>query len=302
MGLVSMMKRQLQGELTHQVSLSGLTTWRVGGLAERLYRPVSIDDLTLFLEDLDTDEPLLFIGLGSNLLVRDGGFSGTVIHCFGGMDGYHIDEQPAIYCECGVTSARVARLTARAGLAGAGFLSGIPGTIGGALAMNAGCYGGEIWNLIDWVETIDHRGVVRRRERSEFRVGYRSVTMPAQEWFVGARLLLKKGNAAELQMRNRQLLTERQQSQPTREATAGSVFRNPEGDYAARLIEACGLKGYRIGGAEISKKHANFIINSGSARATDIEELIQTIQERVEMETGVLLQPEVKIVGVAANE
>lgn len=287
----------LRGTLLRNEPMARHTTWRVGGAAERYYQPADIADLALFLQQLPADESLYWIGLGSNLLVRDGGIRGTVIATSGLLDGIERLDAERVRVESGVACAKVARFCAREGLAGAEFLSGIPGTMGGALAMNAGCFGGETWRLVESVETLDRQGRLQHREAGEYQVGYRHVSGPAGEWFVAARLRLEAGDAAALQARNRELLERRGSSQPTRLPNAGSVFRNPEGDYAARLIDSAGLKGRCIGGACVSEKHANFIVNTGAASAAQIEALIELVQQEVERVHGVRLQPEVKIIG-----
>lgn len=303
----------LRGELAFHVDMSRHVSWRAGGLADRVYTPADLDDLAIFLRTLDPDEPILFIGLGSNLLVRDGGYRGTIIlthkalralrlesrrqgTAWAGQDASRIG---VIYAEAGVASPKVARFAARHDLVGAEFLAGIPGTIGGALAMNAGCYGRETWDCVAQVLTIDRQGRLATRHPREFRVGYRQVQAEAkqEEWFVAAWLLLPRGDGAAAREEIKRLLARRVASQPLNLPNAGSVFRNPPGDHAARLIEACGLKGLRIGGAQVSEKHANFIVNLGGARARDIEALIERVEAAVEAKTGVKLVREVKIVG-----
>jgi UDP-N-acetylmuramate dehydrogenase len=296
--MMSVRKTQmLRGELRENEPMSRHTTWRVGGPAKRYYRPADLDDLVEFIRRLPEDEPLYWIGLGSNLLVRDGGVGGTVIATSGMLNEMTRLDENRVRVESGVSCALVARFCAREGLAGAEFLSGIPGTMGGAIRMNAGCFGGETWQLIEQVETVDHMGVVRTRMPSEYRVGYRHVEAPLGEWFVAAQLKLEQGDSGQLQNRIRELLDLRGSSQPTRLPNAGSVFRNPEGDYAARLIEASELKGRCIGGACVSEKHANFIVNNGGATATEIEMLIELVQNDVELKHGIRLQREVHIIG-----
>jgi len=287
----------LRGTLLREEPLARHTTWRVGGPAERLYIPADSADLVAFLRTLPLDEPLLWLGLGSNLLVRDGGLRGTVIATSGALNGLVRSAAGAVRAEAGVSCARVARFCARAGLAGAEFLAGIPGTLGGALAMNAGAFGGETWSLVEAVETVDRRGEVRRRLSGDYTAGYRSVIGPSGEWFVAAELRLTTGDTPAATARIRRLLAERNDHQPIGQASAGSVFRNPPGDHAGRLIEACGLKGRCIGEACVSEKHANFIINRGGARAADIEALIEQIRAEVTHRHGVRLEPEVRIVG-----
>jgi UDP-N-acetylmuramate dehydrogenase len=192
-------------------------------------------------------------------------------------------------------------MTSKAGLTGVEFLAGIPGTIGGALAMNAGAFGSETWPHVAEVETIDRHGQLHTRQPSEYRIGYRSVQGPADEWFVAARLALEHGDAEQAQVHIRELLAQRSASQPVQQYSCGSVFRNPPGDHAARLIEATCLKGHRVGGAQVSDKHANFIINTGDATAADIETLLNQMQGRVEQQQGVRLEAEVRIVGEHAT-
>jgi UDP-N-acetylmuramate dehydrogenase len=295
-----MMARQtasLRGERRFNEPLARYTTWRVGGPARQLYRPADSADLLQFLASLPVDEPLLWLGLGSNLLIRDGGFNGTVIATQGRLDGMALISATELRVEAGVSCAQVARFAARQGLCGVEFLTGIPGTFGGALAMNAGAFGGETWTQVTAVETVDRTGQLRKRLPTEFKVGYRQVERPAEEWFLAATLALEPGDVMESQGRIRELLERRNNSQPIGQPSCGSVFRNPPGDHAARLIEAAGLKGALIGGAQVSEKHANFIINQGNATAADIEALIRRVRERVKADNGVELVAEVHIVG-----
>lgn len=287
----------LRGELRFNQPLARLTTWRAGGVTERFYRPADLEDLSVFLAGLPAVEPLTWLGLGSNLLVRDGGVRGTVIALQGGLAGLAVNDAGRVRAEAGVPCAKLARFCAVRGLVGAEFLVGIPGSVGGALAMNAGAFGGEIWGRVIEVETIDHAGIVRTRASDEFKIGYRSVRGPAGEWFVAAHLRLPTGDRDAALRKIGDLLASRACTQPLGVASCGSVFRNPPGDYAARLIEAAGLKGFCIGAACVSGMHANFIVNTGGARAADIEALIGHVQGEVERRFGVRLEPEVRIVG-----
>lgn len=287
----------MRGQLIYDLPMAEHTTWRVGGRADRAYLPADIVDLSLFLASEAALQPIYMVGLGSNLLVRDSGIRGTVVMTPGLLGGCERLGDHLVRVEAGVTCAKVARQCARWGLSGAGFLSGIPGTMGGALAMNAGCFGGETWGLVQQLETIDGYGVLRRRAATDYQVGYRSVTGPEGEWFVAATLALEWGSCHVLMDENRLLLERRRSSQPTTLPNAGSVFRNPEGDHAARLIEVTGLKGLCYGDACVSTKHANFIVNQGQATATEIEALMHHIIAEVELHHGVLLRPEVRIVG-----
>ncbi|NOX91437.1 MAG: UDP-N-acetylmuramate dehydrogenase [Gammaproteobacteria bacterium] len=292
---------ELRGNLLLDEPMSKHTSWRIGGPADRYYQPADIADLSLFLSQLPENEPVYWLGLGSNLLVRDGGIRGTVIATSGVVDGLEQIDEKTVRAEAGVACAKVARFCARAGLSGAEFLAGIPGTMGGALAMNAGAFGGETWDVITAVETLDQQGQCQHRQPEDFEVAYRHVTGPKGEWFVAAQLQLEPGGEPEaLQARIKALLAKRGDSQPTSLPNAGSVFRNPEGDFAARLIEVCGLKGQCENAACVSDKHANFIINTGGATAHDIETLIKRIMQEVEEKQAVQLQREIHIVGETA--
>ncbi len=289
-----------QTMLLFDESMAKHTTWRVGGPARYYFQPADVADLSDFLKSLPAAEPILWLGLGSNLLVRDAGFAGTVSAMRGRRDEIESIEGRRLRVGAGAASALVARHAARAGLCGAAFLSGIPGTMGGALAMNAGAFGGETWQRVINVQTIDRQGVVRRRTPLEYKVAYREVATPGEEWFVGCELQLESGDVAAERAEVQRLLKQRNASQPVGRPSAGSTFRNPPGDHAARLIEAAGLKGFQLGGAQVSEKHANFIINTGTASASDIEALILHVQQIVEQHSGIRLQTEVHIVGEPA--
>ena len=291
------MTTETQSQLFKNEPLARYTSWRVGGAADRLFIAENVRELQVFLQTLDAAEPIEFIGLGSNLLVRDGGVRGTVVVMHQALSDLRVDGQ-YIYAEAGVTCGKVARFSAAESKQGAEFLAGIPGTIGGALAMNAGCYGGETWNIVHQVLTINRHGETHVRNESEFIPSYRHVEMPMpDEWFLGAWFKLNEGNAEIGQQKIKQLLATRLASQPLNLPSAGSTFRNPHGDFAARLIEASGLKGYQIGGAQVSPKHANFIVNVGDCSALDIELLIRHMKDVVLDKQGVALQQEVKVIG-----
>lgn len=285
------------GTLLNDEPLAKYTSWRVGGPAQHMYIPENKADLIAFIANLAADEPLYWLGLGSNLLVRDGGIKGTVINTRNRLKDMHLLDSDRVYVEAGVPCAHVARFCSDLGLVGAEFLAGIPGTMGGALKMNAGAFGGETWCIVDRVEMINRDGEVILRGQHEFDIAYRSVKGLANEWFLSAQLLLRKGDSETSQQHIKALLEKRNATQPTNKPTCGSVFKNPPGDYAARLIEACGLKGYQVGGAAVSEKHANFIENRGNASSQDIETLIELIQNRVLTQFGVRLQTEVCRVG-----
>lgn len=281
--------------------MSRHTSWRVGGTADKYYRPADIEDLSVFLQQHDASEPLTWVGLGSNLLVRDGGIRGTVIAMTGLLNNIDRIDNTHIRAEAGASCAKVARFASRNNLEQAEFLAGIPGTMGGALAMNAGAFGGETWNIVELVETIDDSGRLHTRTAADYDVAYRSVQGPKGEWFVATTLKLLEGDGEAAQQRVKALLARRGETQPTSQPSCGSVFRNPEGDHAARLIESCGLKGTCIGDACVSEKHANFIINSGNATAQDIEGLIEKVRHTVKAKQGIDLIHEVHIIGEASH-
>jgi UDP-N-acetylmuramate dehydrogenase len=277
--------------------MSKHTSWRVGGPADLYFTPRDRLDLASFLRALPPEVPVYWVGLGSNLLVRDGGIRGAVIGTHGAFTRLDRRAQQRVYCEAGVPCTRLARQCTSWELGQAEFYSGIPGTLGGALAMNAGAYGGETWPHVRSVEVIARDGTMRTRQPGEYQVGYRHVVAPvAGEWFLAAELEFGPSDPAETST-VRTLNERRRQSQPLGEWSCGSVFTNPPGDHAARLIEAAGLKGHRIGGAVVSEKHANFILNEHTATARDLEELIMHVQQTVQRVHGITLVPEVRTIG-----
>ena len=315
---------ELRGTLRQQVDMRKHTSWRAGGVAEHMYQPADLDDLLVFLRSMPADEPLYAVGLGSNLLVRDGGLRGTALLLHSALSELRIETDGSVYAEAGVPGAKLARFAALHDLSGAEFFAGIPGTLGGMLAMNAGCYGSETWEKVFRVMTVNRQGEVQVRTAAEYEIGYRHVALrekgegrrekgsaapegftlpsspfplPQNEWFIGAWLAFAPGDGATARLEIKMLLSKRIASQPLNLPNAGSVFRNPPGDHAARLIEQCGLKGKQIGGAKVSEKHANFIVNTGEASAADIKNLINEVQNTVERQTGIKLHPEVKIIG-----
>lgn len=295
--------RELRGELRLREPMARHTSWRAGGCAEHAYIPADLADMRAFLASLPPHEPVYLVGLGSNLLVRDGGFDGTAIFTHGALNTLRREPDGGFFAEAGVPSPKLARFAGKQGCAEAEFLAGIPGTVGGALAMNAGCYGGETWRIVASVTTVDRTGQLRQRTRADYDIGYRTVVLKAaggriaEEWFVAAQFELPRGDSAQARATIKLLLERRIAAQPLNQPNAGSVFRNPQGDYAARLIDACGLKGRAFGGAMISAKHANFIVNTGHARAADIEALIETARGAVRQKFGIDLEREVRIIG-----
>lgn len=290
----------LRGTLEKNVSLARYTSWKVGGLADVLYRPADIIDLRNFLMTLDEEVQITWLGRGTNVLVRDGGIRGVVILLQTGIDQIEFLEGTKVRAEVGVSCAKLARFCSEKNLIGAEFLAGIPGTVGGALAMNSGAYGSETWDFVEHVKTINRFGQIQKRSSKDLKVGYRSVKGLENEWFISAEFSFVEGDGAIARGKIRELLNKRNASQPVGNQSCGSVFRNPENDFAARIIDTCHLKGTSIGGAQVSTKHANFIINAGDATAQDIEELIIKVRRTVEKECGVSLEPEVRIIGEAA--
>jgi UDP-N-acetylmuramate dehydrogenase len=295
----------LRGTLRLNEPMNQHVSWRAGGIAAHAYVPADNADLAAFLATLPRQEPVCFVGLGSNLLVRDGGYRGTVVLTHTSHGALRLEGE-WVYAEAGVASPKVARFAAAHRLEGAEFLAGVPGTVGGALAMNAGCYGSETWDTVAKVLTVSRTGTLRERIPADFDIGYRHVGLRGvklgdDEWFVAGWFRFRAGDDRRARERIKELLSQRIATQPLNLPNAGSVFRNPPGDHAARLIEACGLKGFAIGAARISEKHANFIVNpEGRARAADIEALIEHARNTVKARFGIELVPEVRIVGEPA--
>ena len=289
----------LRGELIYDHNLARYTSWRVGGNAEQFYRPADLKDLQNFLMQLPADEPLTWLGLGSNVLIRDGGIAGTVILTLNRLNQIGLVEPHIIRAEAGVTCAKLAKFCVKAGFENGAFFAGIPGTVGGALAMNAGAFGGETWQQVQQVETINRQGKITQRMPIEFNIQYRQVDGPEGQYFVAGYFRFNNSDAPRAKTAIQQLLKKRHDTQPIGAYSCGSVFRNPPGDFAARLIETAGLKGMRKGDDEVSQKHANFIINYGKATAADVENLIRYVQDRVHEIHGVRLIQEVHIIGNA---
>lgn len=291
---------EVQGELRFNEPMSRHTSWRVGGPAEAFFVPASIEDLASFLAELDANVPLFWHGVGSNLLVRDAGLPGVVISATKMLRYLERVGDHKVRAGAGLPCTQLARQCLRWQLGPSEFFAGIPGTVGGALAMNAGAHGGETWERVASVQTIDRRGELRQRGPDEYKISYRSVEGPANEWFLEATFEFDPDSKPSIESM-RSMLDRRKTTQPLGLPSCGSVFRNPPGDYSARLIETAGLKGHRIGGAEVSTKHANFIINRDAATASDIEELIEHVRAAVLNKHGISLQHEVRIVGEARS-
>jgi len=291
---------ELDARVLRDEPMSRHTSWHVGGSADLFFKPLDATDLAQFLRSLPPQMPVLWIGLGSNLLVRDGGVRGAVIDTHRAFTQLERLNEHEVRCGAGVSCAKLAKQCIKWGLGPAEFFAGIPGTLGGALAMNAGAFGGETWPHVVSVQTIDRQGVRRERPASDYSVSYRHVAGPAEEWFLGANLRFEQREGVS-QEDIRLLLARRKASQPIGEWSCGSVFTNPPANHAARLIESAGLKGTAFGGARVSPMHANFIVNDGTASAADIERLIEHVRRTVEQHHGIRLRTEVRIVGEPAR-
>ena len=291
-------KLSLRGKLAFDEPMSKHTSWRLGGPADRYYVPADLQDLQDFLATVDSDVEILWVGLGSNMLVRDGGIRGQVIAPLNALRQIHMQLDGSLYVECGISCAKLAKFCRKNDLAGADFFAGIPGTVGGALAMNAGAFGGETWSSVEQLIMIDRQGRLSQRDPSEFKVGYRHVDVPHAEWFVAAQFRFA-ARADDEESNIRELLRKRNATQPIGQPSCGSVFKNPPGHHAAQLIEAAGLKGYRLGSASVSDKHANFIISDSDTTAADVEALIAYLRDSVAARFDVELETEVRIVGEA---
>ena len=302
LNLVEIPMDGLKGELRQDEPMSRHTSWRTGGRARWFYTPKGKTDLGEFLKRVPAEAEIAWCGLGSNMLVRDGGFDGVVISTLKGLDEIYQVDETDVYAEAGVPGAKLAKYSVKNSLGDAEFMVGIPGTVGGALAMNAGCFGSETWEIVDFADTINRKGEHIRKSKSEFNWGYRFVEKDIDEWFTGAQFKLSPCDSAKGKVKIQNLLKTRSSTQPIQTANAGSVFRNPNNDYAARLIESAGLKKYKVGQAEISGVHANFIENKGGATANDIEDLINYATEKVEKVHGIRLELEVKVIGNVNRE
>jgi UDP-N-acetylmuramate dehydrogenase len=285
-----------RGQLLVDEPMSKHTSWRVGGTADNYYVPADLPDLQFYLASLAPETAVSWIGLGSNILVRDGGIRGVVIASLNALRSLELNTDGSIYAEAGVTCAKLAKFANKHGLTGADFFAGIPGTIGGALAMNAGAFGGETWPLVERVVMINRQGQLIDRSATEFDIGYRRVSLFAGEWFAAAYFSFAENPSAQ-KSDIKHLLQKRNASQPIGLPSCGSVFKNPAGHYAAQLIEASGLKGLVLGDASVSTKHANFIISNTKTRAADIEALIGHIQLVVEQKFNLKMEAEVRILG-----
>ncbi|MEI8054887.1 MAG: UDP-N-acetylmuramate dehydrogenase [bacterium] len=288
---------KLRGKLQQNHLLAEYTSWKIGGAAEYFYEPADLEDLSILLQSWK-QRPITVLGAATNVLIRDRGIKGLIVYLRNCLNELNQINDFTLRVKAGVSLARLLQKCLDLGMCDAAFMAGIPGTAGGALAMNAGANGDCIWNHVACVETINRSGEIKLRQAKEFVADYRQVTgLTTEEWFVAAQLTFTHGNIQKMQLQIGEYLQKRRNSQPLDLPSCGSVFRNPQGDYAARLIEASGLKGRQIGGAKISEKHANFIVNCGGALAVDVEALMREIMLTVKSEHGIDLVPEVHILG-----
>lgn len=288
----------VRGSLRRNVPLARSLWFRVGGPAEILFEPADREDLAGFLEGLPADVPVTVIGVGSNLLVRDGGIPGVTIR-LGRPFSKVVRDGTRIRAGAAAMDVTVAREGRDAGVAGLEFLSGIPGTIGGALRMNAGAYGREIGDAVVSAEALDRTGRTHRLDAAELGFGYRECTVPEDWTFTEALLQGEAGSPAAISARMAEIADARNQDQPIRERTGGSTFRNPQGRSAWELIEEAGCRGLTRGGAQVSPLHCNFLINTGGATAADLEDLGEEVRDRVKVATGIRLEWEIRRVGTA---
>ena len=295
MSNIKKIQKMLKGRLREDVSLKDYNTWKIGGKAEYFFEPSDIKDLKLFLELLQ-NTPITFLGNGSNVLIRDGGISGCVICLKNTLNNYFVKDEEYIF-EAGLSCMKMAQITARENYEGLEHLCGIPGSLGGALAMNAGCYGGNIWDHVLTVSLINNDGEIIKKNKNDFIIGYRNTSLKENNFFISAVFKLRKNKLKNSLEKIKEFLQDRRSKQPTGLLSCGSVFKNPKNLYAAKLIESIGLKGYKIGGACISEKHANFIISDKSTKSIDIEKLINFTQKEVFKKKEVILETEVKFIG-----
>ena len=295
MSNIKNIQKMLRGRLRENVSLKDYNTWKVGGKAEYFYEPFNLEDLRLFFELLE-NTPIILLGNGSNVLIRDGGIDGCVICLKKTLNNYSYKNEEYIF-EAGLSCMKMAQITARENYTGLEFLCGIPGSLGGALAMNAGCYGGNIWDHVLTVSLINNNGEIIKKNKNDFIVGYRNTNLEENNFFISAVFKLKKNKLENSLDKIKEFLQDRRSKQPTGLLSCGSVFKNPHNMYAAKLIESIGLKGYKIGGAYISEKHANFIISDKLTKSSDIEKLINFTKKEVFKKKEVVLETEVKFIG-----
>lgn len=286
-----------KGKIAYNHPIKKHNSWHVGGSVKCCYWPHDLEDMKKFIASLPSSENIIFIGLGSNVLFPDGLLDATVIITVKGLNtlGKSLDEDGLLSVGAGVSCAKIAKATVKLGLIGGAFFSGIPGTLGGALRMNAGAFGSETWQFVDSVSFLHRSGDIENMVSANFNVSYRHVDILSDGWFVAAKLNFKQEQAHDSAEAISELLKKRNYSQPIGSFSCGSVFKNPPGKYAAALIESCDLKGKSIGGAMVSPKHANFILNFDNASSQDISSLIEYVQYSVADKFSILLETEVRI-------
>jgi UDP-N-acetylmuramate dehydrogenase len=292
---------RVRGRYDAMVDLGKMTWFRVGGPAEVLFAPADVEDLAAFLKTRPEEVPVTVVGLGSNMLVREGGVPGVVIHLGKPFSTITVQDT-TIHCGAGAVDATVATAARDASIAGLEFLTGIPGTIGGALRMNAGAYERETKDIFISATALDGRGEVHKLNRADMGFSYRHTSVPEDWIFVGAELAGAVGDRHDITARMRAIRSEREQAQPTQARTGGSTFANPPGAKAWVLIDAAGCRGMTIGGAQVSPKHTNFLINNGHASAAEIEALGEEVRRRVKKDSDIDLTWEIQRVGVAKDD
>lgn len=291
----------MRGRVQFDAPLASFTWFRAGGRAEVLVRPADSDDLAQFLSRLPSEVPVHVIGSCSNVIVRDGGLPGVTIRLARGFSAVRIDNT-AVEAGAAALDVTVAEHAAAASLTGLEFMSGIPGSVGGAVAMNAGAYGGDVAGALDWAEVVTREGERPRLYASDLRFGYRHANLPPASVIVRARFHALRGAPSVIAQRMRDIRAQRDASQPIRARTGGSTFRNPDNQKAWELIDAAGCRGLRLGGAQVSEKHCNFLINTGGASAADIEALGEEVRRRVRETTGVTLEWEIRRMGIPTSQ
>lgn len=291
-----------RGRLVADAPLGALTWFRAGGRAEFLFRPADAADLAAFLRALDPGIPVTVVGAGSNLLVRDGGVAGVVVRLPASSFGAIALEPDGIVAGAAALDRTVAEAAAEAGLAGLAFLSGIPGSLGGAVAMNAGAYGSEVADFLDWADIVTRDGTRLRLTARDLAFSYRASRLPAGAIVTGVRLRARPGNPATIAAEMARIRAARERTQPVRGRTGGSTFKNPPGAKAWELIDAAGCRGLRRGDAQVSEKHCNFLLNLGEATATDLEALGEEVRARVRAATGIELEWEIRRIGRPLTE
>jgi UDP-N-acetylmuramate dehydrogenase len=291
----------VRGRLSENAPLAGITWFRVGGPAEVMFRPADRDDLLDFLKAKPAEVPVHVLGVASNVLIRDGGLPGVTLRLGRGFADIGAEDGD-IVCGAAALDVNVATTAKLAAIAGLEFLSGVPGTIGGAVRMNAGAYGKEIKDVLLWAEAADPQGRVHRLTPDELKFEYRRSALPADWICLGARLQGTPGDAAEIEARMKEIQSQRADSQPIRSRTGGSTFKNPPGHKAWQLIDAAGCRGLKLGGAMVSDKHCNFLINTGTATAADLENLGEEVRRRVKQNSGIELEWEIRRLGLPASD